>query len=220
MKRAFLLLFLYLCFPASAEVGFFSGAFDPVHLGHLETARIAGQKMGLKHVIMYPAIDPRDKQDATDFSARLELLRKAVAGDPYFIVPPEEIIREKLSTGGVEALLAWVQAEYGKEIVQVMGDDSFLRFSGSEKNAERFLKNPRKLIVFERSAAAVAVPDWIKPWVTVVHAHEMKSQGFSSTKYRADPIANRAMVPPAVAEEVERLGRYGCQKSYGEVRTP
>ncbi len=80
---------------AGRRVGILGGTFNPPHLGHLIFAQEAHEQLGLARVILMPAGQPPHKPVDEDPGAaqRLELCRRAVAGDARFIVSELEVIR-------------------------------------------------------------------------------------------------------------------------------
>jgi nicotinate-nucleotide adenylyltransferase len=75
------------------KIGVFGGTFDPVHIGHLVAAQIAAEDAGLDLVVFVPAGTPPHKteQPVTASRHRLEMVRRAVAGNPVFSVSDWEI---------------------------------------------------------------------------------------------------------------------------------
>jgi nicotinate-nucleotide adenylyltransferase len=55
----------------------FGGAFDPVHLGHLEIAEAARLQFGLERVIFVPSGNPPHKPMRTPFEDRVAMLHQA-----------------------------------------------------------------------------------------------------------------------------------------------
>jgi nicotinate-nucleotide adenylyltransferase len=78
------------------KIGVLGGTFDPIHNGHLAIAEEARQQIGMLEVIFVPAGKPWMKKDVGIASAahRLEMVKLAVAGKPYFQVSTMEIERE------------------------------------------------------------------------------------------------------------------------------
>ncbi len=74
------------------------GSFDPVHNGHLQTARTAADRCGLERVLWIPGATPPHKQGArlADAGHRLAMLRLATASEPRF-----EVSTIELERGGV-----------------------------------------------------------------------------------------------------------------------
>ncbi len=83
---------------AGRRIGVMGGSFDPVHNGHLQTARTAADRCGLEQVLWIPGATPPHKQDArlADAADRLAMLRLATAPEPRF-----EVSTLELDRGGV-----------------------------------------------------------------------------------------------------------------------
>lgn len=77
------------------KVGIMGGTFDPIHLGHLLAAERAGEACGLDEVWFMPASVPPHKLHAPLASAdhRLEMVKRAVDGNPRFRVTDFELAR-------------------------------------------------------------------------------------------------------------------------------
>lgn len=75
--------------------GYFGGTFDPPHVGHLMVASDAYEALRLDRLTFVPnARQPLKAATPTvDPSLRLEMVRRAVAGDPRFDVEPIEVDR-------------------------------------------------------------------------------------------------------------------------------
>lgn len=59
-------------------VGIFSGAFDPVHHGHIHFALVAYEQLGLDKVIFLPELHSWHKKDLTDIRHREQMLKLAI----------------------------------------------------------------------------------------------------------------------------------------------
>ena len=77
------------------RIGVLGGTFDPVHLGHLIIAEEARTRLSLEKVLFMPAGRPwfKDDNDVTDTADRLEMLRMALEGNPYFCIDTQELER-------------------------------------------------------------------------------------------------------------------------------
>lgn len=63
--------------------GLFGGTFDPVHVGHIELARLALEHFSLSEVIFIPAASPphKSRKHLTAFHHRVAMLALAINGD-------------------------------------------------------------------------------------------------------------------------------------------
>jgi len=100
------------------------GTFDPVHLGHLITARAVAEAMDFPQVLLVPAASPPHKPGPKASPAqRLEMLRRAVEGDERLGICTAELFREGASY--TRDTLADLRAEHGPEteLYWVIGAD-------------------------------------------------------------------------------------------------
>ncbi len=82
-----------------ARIGLFGGSFDPVHLAHLILAERAREECELDRVIFMPARQPPHKQRSALAPAadRLQMLRLAIADNPFFELSTLEFERQEPS---------------------------------------------------------------------------------------------------------------------------
>jgi nicotinate-nucleotide adenylyltransferase len=85
--------------PARLSAALYGGSFDPVHVGHCETARRAERLFQLQRVLWVPAAVPPHKQDRTlaPGPLRLAMLYLATAERASWSVSEEELAREGTS---------------------------------------------------------------------------------------------------------------------------
>jgi nicotinate-nucleotide adenylyltransferase len=78
-----------------ARLGIFGGTFNPPHVGHLICAQEAWSQLELDRVVFMPVSSPPHKELIADPgpSVRVELCRRAVAGDERFEVSTAEVDR-------------------------------------------------------------------------------------------------------------------------------
>jgi nicotinate-nucleotide adenylyltransferase len=75
----------------------FGGSFNPIHHGHLLCARAVAEAAGFQQVVLIPNSIPPHKLSTTELALpqhRLEMCRRAVAGDALFAVNDLEINRQ------------------------------------------------------------------------------------------------------------------------------
>ena len=108
------------------KVGILGGTFDPVHYGHLVAGEEARCTLGLERVLFVPAARPPHKLEhpVSPPEVRLEMLRYAVADNPYFDVSTIELDRPgfSYSVDTIELL----QRELGRavELFFILGEDA------------------------------------------------------------------------------------------------
>src|SRR5512139_463856 len=95
-------------------IGIFGGTFDPIHFGHLRLAEEMAEAVGLERVLFIPAGQPPHRgAPRTAAAHRLEMVRRAVAGNPRFEVDPREVNR--LRPSYTVDTLGELRAELGNE---------------------------------------------------------------------------------------------------------
>jgi nicotinate-nucleotide adenylyltransferase len=102
----------------------FGGTFDPVHMGHLITARSAAEAVGARKVILLPTgVNPLKTPPQATPEQRLNMLRLAVTGDDLFEVSDVELHRRPpcYTIDTVEELLRG--RPQGTSIALVIGAD-------------------------------------------------------------------------------------------------
>jgi len=121
------------------KIGILGGTFDPVHLGHLIVAEEVRIRLGLSEILFVPAGQPWLKIDHAVTAAvhRVEMVRRAIAGNPNFKLCTLEIERPGLSYT-VDTITA---------LRERLGAQSFFFILGSDTLAEFHLwKDPDKLV--------------------------------------------------------------------------
>ncbi|MFN8625849.1 MAG: nicotinate-nucleotide adenylyltransferase [Candidatus Binatia bacterium] len=108
------------------RIGILGGTFNPIHLGHLRSAEEVREAQGLDRVLFIPSASPPHKRRAGLASAahRLAMVRRAVAGNPFFKVSTIEIERHGRSYS-VDTLRALRARMPGAAFSFIMGLDAF-----------------------------------------------------------------------------------------------
>lgn len=107
------------------RIGIFGGSFDPIHIAHLILAECCRETLDLERVLFIPAFISPLKQSAApvDPKHRVEMLRLAVGGNPFFHLDTQELDR-----GGVSYTIDTVESlkqDYpDAELFLLMGADS------------------------------------------------------------------------------------------------
>lgn len=141
-----------------APIGLFGGTFDPIHFGHLRLAEEMALALGLGRVLFVPAGQPPHR-DAPQVAAahRLEMVRLAIAGNPFFALDAREVLRDQPSYT-VDTLTA-LRTELGSDqaLWLMLGADAFLGLSSWHRWQQLFeLAN---IAVVTRPGAQALHPD-------------------------------------------------------------
>jgi len=109
------------------KIGIFGGTFDPIHLGHLITARSVKEIRNLSQIIFIPAKTSPLKQDIESASPkhRFEMTKLAVEDFPDFSVSDYEINNSEISYS--INTIKYFKNLY-KNIDLIIGYDNFLVF--------------------------------------------------------------------------------------------
>lgn len=155
------------------KVGILGGTFNPIHNAHLRIAEEVRDRFDLAEVMFVPAAAPPHKPLAGDlpFAHRYEMVRRAIAGNPFFSMSDIEEKRGGKSYT-IDTLQAFRQERPDDEFFFIIGSDSFLDF-GLWRDYSSFFYYCN-LVVVERPGAAVAELDQVLPAAV---AHEFTSFG-------------------------------------------
>jgi len=138
----------------SGPVGILGGTFDPVHHGHLRTALELIEACGLDELRLVPAgLPPHRGRPRASAELRLEMLHRAVAGEPRLRVDERELRRPGPSYT-VDTLGA-LRAELGlRPLCLVLGADAFLGLPAWHRWRE--LPGLAHLVVVQRPGTVLA----------------------------------------------------------------
>lgn len=120
-------------------LGIFGGTFDPIHFGHLRLAEEARAELGLERILWLPAGQPPHRA-APQVTAhhRLDMVRLATNGNPYFVVDPTEV--EAAGTSYTVLTLERLRHAYGPgcALVLLVGADAFAGLASWHRWRELF----------------------------------------------------------------------------------
>lgn len=108
-------------------IGVLGGTFDPIHFGHLRLGLEAMEKLGLQSLRIIPAgLPPHRGATVATASARLDMARLAIHGEPRFVVDAGEVISPAVSY--TVDTLSRLRAELGpgQPLCLILGADAFI----------------------------------------------------------------------------------------------
>lgn len=178
-------------------IGLFGGAFNPPHLGHLELARRAIDEFDLERLIVLVSGDPAHKEVECPVDVRVALAKLAFA----------ELPNVEVRADAYRYTIDLLRAEQPDDAIFLLGADQYRDFA-TWKEPDAVLERV-KLGVATR--AGVERPPIRPEHERRVKFFEIDSPPISSHDLRA--LARRGeslrgLVPPAVAEAVERRSLY------------
>ncbi len=205
---------------SNVRVGVLGGTFDPVHLGHLLMAEEARLQLRLDRVLFLPAGQPwlKEGQPLSDRDHRVEMVRLAIASNPYFEICLEEVQRPgpTYSVETIEALQR--RGEPEGRLFFILGADAMALFH-RWKEPERLLEVCEWVVVqrpgcadFDLAAFAARYP--LAPGRVKVLT--MPPIGVSGTEIRrraAQGLSMRYQVPDPVAAYIEGQGLYSSSQT-------
>lgn len=138
-----------------SNIGIYGGTFDPIHTGHLITAQSVCEIRKLDKIIFIPSfISPHKTNRITTLPKhRIEMLKLAIEGIPYFDISDIEIERKDISF--TIDTLNTLKSSY-KNIELIIGFDNLITFD-TWKEPDRILELA-KLIVLRRKVKDEILP--------------------------------------------------------------
>lgn len=206
------------------ELGIFGGTFHPVHLGHLRAAEEVREALGLARVLFVPAKLPphKDARAVAPPEVRLDLVRRAVEGNPAFGVSDLELRRAGPSYS-VDTLRDFRERLAPEDRLWfLVGSDAFREIHTWYRYPEIFALADLAVMSRPPQAAPPAPPPGLEGELTPVPGGLRHRSGrevrfvpvtlldVSATAIRRALVQGRSvryLVPEAVRGELERLGR-------------
>jgi nicotinate-nucleotide adenylyltransferase len=185
----------------SPRLGILGGAFDPPHVGHVELARAALSHFGLESLLVLVVAEPGHKETAAPAEARLELTRIAFAGLPVTV----ELDHHARTVD-------WLEERRPEDAVFVVGGDELAAFEGW-KDPDRVLELVTLGVAMRPGVpeaelrdtrARLPAPDRISFFAMT--PTPVSSRDLRARIARGEPVHD--LVPPGVAEAIQRLGLY------------
>jgi len=120
-------------------IGIYGGSFDPVHLGHLQTATSIKNELNIARLFMLPCFEPVHKNSLNYTSRqRLQMLDLAIKEFNSLEIDTREILRGG-SSFMIDTLLDLKESFKNESICLIIGMDSFINFK-TWKNWDEFSK--------------------------------------------------------------------------------
>ena len=207
-------------------IGIFGGTFDPVHYGHLRLAEEMAEELGLNEVRFIPAGQPPLRNTPrTQAHHRLEMVRRAIAGNPRFVVDEREVRAARVSYT-VDTLIE-LRDDLGAQqpLYLLLGADAFLGLPGWHEWQRLF--DLAHIVVAQRPGSHVtdAMPDALQREVQSrragkdvlagaagsVRLLEMTPLAISATSLRsalAQQFSVRYLLPDAVLDYIQQHQLY------------
>jgi nicotinate-nucleotide adenylyltransferase len=183
---------------AGDRVGLFGGSFNPPHLAHLALAEAARDQMGLDRVVWMPAAVPPHKQHRhlPAGEHRLEMTRRAIEGNPAFVVSDLEIAREGVSYT-IDTIRTLQEAFPETDFHLLLGGDSLAQFETWAQPEDIVRRVP--LVVYPRPGSTIAgVSAYVMARVTVLDRPLLDPSSTAIRRLMRAGRSVRYLVPDAV----------------------
>jgi nicotinate (nicotinamide) nucleotide adenylyltransferase len=207
------------------RIGILGGTFDPVHMGHLTLAEETRFQVGLDQVWLMPAGQPwlKEGQEISSAEDRLQMVRLAIANNPYFHASADEVERRG-PTYTVDTLRA-LRTRLGKgdELFFILGQDAMERFN-EWKEPESLLELCNWAVVqryghqgFDQAGFLAQYPGSAGK-VTLLTMPILDISGSEIRRRARIGMSLRYYLPEAVARYIERHQLYQLDNGSGITR--
>ena len=154
-------------------IGIFGGSFDPVHLGHLQTATSIKNELDIDRLFMLPCFEPVHKNSLNYTpNQRLQMLNLAIKEFTSLEIDTREILRGG-SSFMIDTLLDLKKSFINESICLIIGMDSFINFK-TWKNWNEFSKLIH-LIVLPRNGDQ-PISKTLETFDTAEDTHQLKAK--------------------------------------------
>ena len=191
------------------RIGVLGGTFDPIHVAHLLLAEQAREQLVLDKVLLIPAGDPWRKADRSITPAvlRLEMVRRAAAGNELFEVDDREVRREG-ATYTVDTLRELrEELEEDDDLFLLLGEDALADLP-QWKEPEAF---PQYATIVVAPREGTELPESLPFDPVRIERIDMPYMDVSSTDLRRRARLGRSLrylVPEPVRAFIEDNGLY------------
>jgi len=199
-------------------IGILGGSFDPIHYGHLRTARELVSALELAQLRFVPTSHPPHRAPPIATAVdRLQMLQLAIAPEPKFVVDERELRRDGPSY--TLLTLESLRAELGSQpLALVLGMDAFLGLDRWHRWQE--LWGYAHIVVMPRPGwpSVQGLPAWAQPrlcldareltlspggrlWVQAVTAQDISSTRIRAALAQGESAAD--WLPPAILQYIK-----------------
>lgn len=145
------------------RIGIFGGTFNPIHLGHLRAAEEVRERFDLERVIFIAAAVPPHKEVEGGIRGehRMEMVRVAISGNPYF--SPSDIELKRPGKSYSIGTIKFFGERYGSDLEMffILGMDAFLEI-GTWKSFQELFSLCHFIVMtrpgFDKPSSATILP--------------------------------------------------------------
>jgi len=200
------------------NIGVLGGTFDPIHSGHIVVAEETRARLNLAEVLFVPAAQPWLKEGSPILAAehRVQMVRLAIADEPYFKLSTVEIDRDGPSY--TVDTIAEMQAELGTgdELLLILGWDNLVQLPQWREpsrliNVCRLVAVPRPgYLLPDLNSLEAIIPELSRKLIVL----DKPEVDISATEIRnrvARGLSIRHLVPEPVDEYIKKHKLYLTQ---------
>lgn len=181
-----------------ARLGILGGTFDPIHNGHLLVAELAAKQLQLDKVLFVPTGDSWQKSKTSDSSARAEMVRLAISGNPLFELDLTDVNRTG-ATYTVDTLRDIRKAHPNDELFFILGTDAFASIETWKDYEQLF--SLAQFVLVTRPGFDLPTKHLAQVKVVEIDALDLSSTNIRSLIVSAEPVLG--LVPELVAEYIK-----------------
>lgn len=184
------------------KIGLFGGSFDPIHLGHIEIAKIALQQLELDEVQLIPTKNnPWKDEKYTSAKHRLQMMQIATCNIPHISINEVELnMDEKEKNYTINTIEYLKEKNPDIQYYYIMGMDQALMFHHWKKAKK--LSELVQLVAFQRGGYEYNDSNIQKYHFIVLNNHPIYA---SSSEVRAGHIE---MLDKNVLKYISKNGLY------------
>lgn len=186
------------------KLGIFGGTFNPPHIAHLMAAEGVRDQLKLDKILFVPAAIPPHKQRENVIPARhrLEMVRLAIRGNPFFELSDAEL-RRRGPSYTIDTVRELKRTYPHGDIFFIMGIDLLTDFD-TWREPDKILAECT-LVVMNRPGFDLAVVD--KDLLSRIELVNIPSVDISSTNIRRRVRSGRSIRYLVTAEVEDYIGR-------------